>query len=148
MYSLFHVCIREKSSIFVVFLHALLIFRLEFPFLSIVSSVKWIIQTALSLPVIVKFIFYWEPSASVSTMRREIPLKSNFHMGTHPLLLKYFDLLWEKLNKILQFQSGHFKSKHLSLLTASFKGVSGIGLMHPSHIKVAADALSSWKQEL
>lgn len=54
---------------------------------------KWIIQVAFSLPDIVEFIFYWEPSASVSTMKREIPLKSNFHTGTYPLLLKYFDLL-------------------------------------------------------
>lgn len=37
VYSLLHVCINEKSSIFVVFSHALLIFILEFPFLSIVS---------------------------------------------------------------------------------------------------------------
>jgi len=52
---------------------------------------KWIIQMAFLLPVIVEFIFYWEPSASVSTMKRGIPLKLNFHMGTYPLLLKYFD---------------------------------------------------------
>lgn len=79
-----HVCISEKSSIFIVFLHALLIFRLEIQFLVLsfkLRLAKWIIQRANLLPVIVEFIFCWESSVSVSTVKRENSVKTEISRG-------------------------------------------------------------------
>lgn len=53
---------------------------------------------------------------------------------------------------MLQFQSGHFKSKQFSFLRASLKGVSAVGLMHPNHANIVADenadlsGSGSWKK--
>lgn len=75
----------KKSSVFVVFLHAH--FKLEIPFQVLFFKVrlaKWVMQCARSFPVIVKFIFYWELSVNVTTMKRGILLKLNFHMQMNP----------------------------------------------------------------
>jgi len=78
--------LMKKSSVFVVFLRVL--FRLEIPFQVLFFKVrlaKWIMQRARSFPVIVEFIFYWELSVNVSTVKRRILLKLNFHMEMNPL---------------------------------------------------------------
>lgn len=136
-----YVCISEKSSIFIVFLHALLIFRLEIQFLVLsfkLRLAKWIIQRANLLPVIVEFIFCWESSVSVSTAKKENSVKTEISHGNLSTFAEIFLFALQKHKQnteVFLFQSGHFRFKYLRLLTASFKDVSGIGLMHPSHIK-------------
>lgn len=93
---------------------------------------KWIMCTAFSLLVTVKPVFCLEPLGSVYLQQTgKSPLQLNFHMGIHPLFAEIF-LFTLRTSK--QNTSGHFKSKHPGLLTALFKGVSGVGLVHSSRI--------------
>lgn len=83
---------------------------------------------------------------------KENSVKTEFSHGNESPFLKYFILLWTNLNKITSVSVRSFINKNISLLTVSFNEVSGIGLMHPSHVKAVADAFRQgwpvWKQTL